>query len=63
MSEMAKNEREKWDKVRNEKLKKALEKTVSKQENELNFFHKKMNLIFVEFKKNRALETEKYISI
>ena len=60
---MAKMEKERWDKVRNDKLKKALEKTVAKQENEKIFFHKKMNLIFVEFKKNRAIETEKLFSI
>lgn len=62
MNEMAKSEKERWDKIRNEKLKKELEKTVAKQENEKNFFFKKMNLIFVEFKKNRAIETEKYVS-
>jgi hypothetical protein len=63
MNEMAKMEKERWDKIRNEKLKKALEKTEAKQENEKNFFHKKMNLIFIEFKKNRAIESEKLFSI
>lgn len=57
---MARNEKERWDKIRNEKLRKELEKITIKQDNEKNFFHKKMNLIFNEFKKNRALETEKY---
>ena len=54
-------EQEKWDKHRNEKLKKELEKTNSKQDNEKQHLHKKMNLIFTEFKKNRAIETEKYL--
>jgi hypothetical protein len=56
---MARVENEKWEKHRNEKLKKELEKTVSKQENENQHFHKKMKLILNEFKKNRAIETEK----
>ena len=49
---MARVENEKWEKHRNEKLKKELEKTVSKQENENQHFHKKMKLILNEFKKN-----------
>lgn len=56
---MEKDEKERWEKIRNDKLKKEIEKITTKQKNEKNFFDKKMNLIFNEFKKNRALETEK----
>jgi len=61
INEMVKNEQEKWEKHKNEKLKKELDKIRVKQENEMQFFHKKMNLIFNEFKKNRAIETEKIL--
>ena len=59
MNEMAKNENEKWAKIREEKLRKALEKTVAKQDAEKAFFHKKNNGLFNEFKKNRAVAAEK----
>lgn len=56
---MAKAEKERWDKIRAEKLKKTLEKTVTKHEGEKAFFHKKMTSEFNEAKKARAIETEK----
>jgi hypothetical protein len=59
MNEMAKNEKDKWDKVRAEKLKKTLEKTIFKHEGEKSFFYKKNTADFNEAKKSRATETEK----
>ena len=56
---MAKNEKEKWEKYKSEKLKKEHEKIIAKNDNEKNFLNKKAQLQFTEFKKNRALETEK----
>jgi len=61
INEMAKNEQEKWENHRNEKLKKELDKIRARQENEMQFFQKKMNNIYNEFKKNRAIETEKIV--
>ena len=55
---MARVENEKWEKHRNEKLKKELEKTVSKQENENQHFHKKMKCMIVQKYKNKIKETD-----
>jgi len=61
LNELAGSENEKWEKKKVEKLNSMLEKLKLKQENEKQFAHKKMNLIFNEFKKNRAIETETII--
>lgn len=58
INDLGKGEKEKWIKNRNEKFKKGLEKLKTKHSNDSQIFHKKMNSIFNEFKKNRATETE-----
>jgi len=58
---MQKSEDEKWLKTKQEKLEKEISKIASKQENENKVFENKMDVTFTEFKKTRALETERII--
>jgi hypothetical protein len=54
-------EKDKWEAQKQANLDRAIEKLRQKQENEKQHYHKKMSQIFTEFKKNRAIETEKII--
>jgi len=54
-------EKDEFEAEKQAKLDRELEKIRVKQENEKQFYHKKMNQIFIEFKKSRAVETEKII--
>lgn len=57
--EMQKQENEKYLKTKEEKRDKELSKLIAKQENESRVFEDKMASTFNEFKKKRALQTEK----
>ena len=59
MLDMKKVEVEKFNKDKSEALNKKIAKITEKQELEISVFQNKINQMFSEFKKNRALETEK----
>jgi len=61
INDLHKGEKGDFEEEKKAKLDREIEKLRLKQENEKNVYHKKMSQIFVEFKKNRALETEKII--
>ena len=57
--DIQKAELERYNRVKQEKLNKEIVKIKEKQDLELQVFQNKMNQTFNEFKKDRALETEK----
>ena len=60
---MQKNENNEFLKQKEEKREKEINKLMTKKENEINVFENKMYSTFNEFKKTRAIETEKYNSL
>jgi len=54
-------EKDDFESEKQAKLQREIEKIRQKHDNEKQFYHKKMSQIFTEFKKSRAIETEKII--